>query len=94
MANESKRAIAILWLTSKKSKGKAIVQDLARQHATGNPQVPLYKVREAQKFLEAVELLLLICRECPIELTELLELVKQLRAAERQPQLFAPKNPM
>jgi hypothetical protein len=94
MGNSSKRATAILWLTDKKRKGKGIVQDLAREHAMGNAKVPLFKVREAQQFLEAVELLLLICRDCPVELTELHEIVKQMRAVERQPQLFAPKNPM
>jgi hypothetical protein len=88
--HHSKRATAIHWLSVKKNKGKARLIELAKQDAKGAEN--LRKIRETRHYLDAVELLLEICINCPLELSELLEVVKQMRVAERQTEMF--KNPV
>jgi hypothetical protein len=91
MNKHSKRATAIHWLSEKKRKGNAKLTQLCKEDAMGRKDnTPL--INTTRRYLDAVELLLEICINSPLELTELLEVVKQMKRAERQTTMF--KNPV
>lgn len=90
MQKDSKKAVAILWLHNMKAKGKTRQKALAEQYAAGT--VSEHTLRQARKFQAAIDMLLAICTDCPMELDELHEMLKGIKPQPRAQNLFRKKN--
>lgn len=69
-----------------KAKGKTRQKRLAEQFQAGTASA--YTLRQAQQFQEAIDLLLTICTDCPMELDELHEMLKGIKPKTKTKNLF------
>jgi hypothetical protein len=89
----SEKATAILWLSDMKEQGKKRLLKLAQEHAQG--KLSYYEMTKARQKYEAIVTLLRLISNCPVELSELEEIIKGIEPGVKQARMqLNPKNPL
>lgn len=88
---KGEKVTAILWLSNMKTKGKTRQRVLADKFQKGEAQ--RHHLTDAAKMQAAIEKLLHILQDCPMELDELHEMLKGIKVESRQFRI-TPKNPL